>query len=529
MGLLTPQDLRTQLREGREVAFLDVREEGPYSRSQPLFAVNLPLSRLEDRIFALVPRRDVPIALFDGGLGLAVKAFSRLVALGYSHVQIVDGGLAEWRAAGGELFRDVNVPSKSFGEWVEAQAHTPSLAAEEVKALQDSGADVVLLDSRPFHEYQAMTIPGSISCPGAELVLRAQELVTSPDTLVIVNCAGRTRSLIGAQSLVNSGLFKRVAALRNGTIGWTLAGYEVEKNANRRAPAIVSPQHQAKAREAARGLAERAGVRFLSDAQAAEWEAQSDRRTLFRFDVRSPEEVAQAQAPGFLHAPGGQLVQATDEYVGVQGARLLLADDDGVRAAMTASWLRQLGWREVAVLDSGLAGRLVPGLRQKLPRPTAPVVPGLSPAEAAALFADGKALPVDLRRSPDVAKGHIAGSWFALRSQWAESLPALPRRDSLVLISDDGQLAAFAQEEIQALTERRVVILDGGIAAWRAADLPLVHGRPRHAVPPDDVYKRPYEGTDNDAEAMRGYIDWEFGLVEQIRRDGTARFEVLLP
>ena len=115
----------------------------------------------------------------------------------------------------------MNTPSKAFGELVEARRHTPSLDAVEVKALLDAHADVVVLDARRFEEYRTMSIPTALSVPGAELVYRVQAAAPSPSSLVVVNCAGRTRSIIGAQSLVNAGIPNRVAALRNGTIGWT--------------------------------------------------------------------------------------------------------------------------------------------------------------------------------------------------------------------------------------------------------------------------------------------------------------------
>jgi hypothetical protein len=44
---------------------------------------------------------------------------------------------------------------------------------------------------------------------------------------------------------------------------------------------------------------------------------------------------------------------------------------------------------------------------------------------------------------------------------------------------------------------------------------------------PIDVYKRPYEGTDNGAQAMQAYLDWEYGLVAQLERDGTHGFHVI--
>ncbi len=129
----------------------------------------------------------------------------------------------------GEVFRDVNVPSKAFGELVEAIRHTPSLSANEVKALIEAEPDLVVLDARRFEEYRTMSIPRGVSVPGGELAFRAREITASPDTTIIVNCAGRTRSIIGTQSLINAGLPNKIFALRNGTIGWTLAGHSVER------------------------------------------------------------------------------------------------------------------------------------------------------------------------------------------------------------------------------------------------------------------------------------------------------------
>ncbi|MGA7778370.1 MAG: rhodanese-like domain-containing protein, partial [Paraburkholderia sp.] len=228
------EDVRRALFERREIALLDVREEDPHARSHPLFAANLPLSKLELEVPVRLPRRSVPIVVFDDGEGLAERAARRLTELGYTDVSLLAGGLRGWAEAGGELFKDVNVPSKAFGELVESERHTPSLEAEQVKALLDADANVVVLDARRFDEYQTMNIPGSVSVPGAELVLRARQLAPDPSTQIIVNCAGRTRSIIGTQSLINAGLPNPVAALRNGTIGWTLAGQTLAHGSTRR-------------------------------------------------------------------------------------------------------------------------------------------------------------------------------------------------------------------------------------------------------------------------------------------------------
>jgi rhodanese-related sulfurtransferase len=218
---VTPEDVRLDLLAGREIALIDLREEDPFAKDHPLFAANLPLSRLELEAFDRLPRKDVRIVLYDDGEGLVTPATTRLRALGYSNLRELEGGLKGWRSAALELFQDVNSASKAFGELVEARRHTPSLPATEAKALIDNEPNLVVLDARRWDEYQTMSIPRGVSTPGAELVLRALEIAPDPTTTIIVNCAGRTRSIIGAQSLVNAGVPNPVYALRNGAIGWT--------------------------------------------------------------------------------------------------------------------------------------------------------------------------------------------------------------------------------------------------------------------------------------------------------------------
>jgi rhodanese-related sulfurtransferase len=289
-------------------------------------------------------------------------------------VSLLEGGLAGWVAGGGELFRDVNAPSKAFGELVEATAGTPAVAARQLSALLRSGADVVVVDARRFEEYHTMSIPTATSVPGAELVARAGALAPDPATLVVVNCAGRTRSIIGTQSLINAGLPNRVVALRNGTIGWSLAGLELEHGQQRRAPK-VTPAMARRAEAAAWSVAGKAGVVRIGAAALA---SLLDRgtRTVYRFDVRSPEDYIAGHLAGFRSAPGGQLVQETDRFAPVRGALVVLAGDGGGRAAMTASWLAQMGW-EVAVLGAGPAGR-----RSSTSMPAGCSKPGTCPARS---------------------------------------------------------------------------------------------------------------------------------------------------
>jgi rhodanese-related sulfurtransferase len=405
---IAPSKIRSMLLLREEIVLLDLRHEAAYATGHPLFAANMAASRITLEAEIRLPRKDVPTVVFDAGEGLVAEAADRFAALGYTDIRQLEGGLEGWRKAGFEIFIDVNSYAKAFGELVESRRHTPSLSAVEVAALIASDADVRVLDVRRPDEYATMNIPGSVSVPGAELVLRAGHVASNPETTIVVNCAGRTRSIIGTQSLINAGITNRVVALRNGTIGWTLANQTLEHGADRHGGVGQFEGAKEKARE----VAYRAGVRHLSPQEAAALQADTT-RTLYRFDVRPVEDYAAGHIPGFRHYPGGQLVQEIDMAAPVRGARILLADVLGVRANMTASWLAQMGW-EVYVLDGGYDGTLEVG-------------------------------PPQVVSKPD----------------------------------------------------------------------------PQHR------YRRPYEGTEASRDAMQAYLDWEYGLVEQLKRDGTHGFVVI--
>lgn len=527
--------VRARLLAREETALLDVREEDPFAQEHPLWAANLPLSRIEIEAWRRIPRRSTFIVLYGthDGIDLAPLAARTLAALGYTNVHLLEGGLEGWRAADGELFRDVNVPSKSFGELVEHERHTPSLSAPEVKALVEGKANVVVLDARRFDEYQTMSIPSATSVPGAELVLRVRELAPDPATQVIVNCAGRTRSIIGTQSLVNAGIPNPVAALRNGTIGWKLAGQVLDHGASRRAPGAVSDAHRAQAEADARRVADKAGVRRI--ALDALHTLEAPERTLYRFDVRTPEEYEAGHLPGFASAPGGQLVQETDHQVPVRGARIVLADDDGVRASMSASWLAQMGW-EVYVPDAVPAASSFTETAAPAPvyPPIAAVVAEVEPKALAALLLQPGTAVIDVTTSANYVKRHIPGAWYAIRAQLAQAIgTAIPPSQRYVLTCGSSLLARYAAADLRTLLDARgqcdveVLVLAGGNAAWFAAGLEAESGETRLATPRTDRYRRPYEGTDAPAEAMQAYLDWEFGLVAQLARDGTHHFHVI--
>jgi rhodanese-related sulfurtransferase len=405
---VTPSQIRSALLLRDEIALLDLRHEAAFATGHPLFAANMAADRIELEAALRLPRKDVPIVLYDAGERLVAAAADRFKALGYTNIRQLDGGLDGWRKAGFEIFEDVNSYAKAFGELVEHRRHTPSLAADEVAALIEAKANIRILDVRRFDEYATMNIPGSISVPGAELVLRAGRAAPDPETTIVVNCAGRTRSIIGTQSLINAGVANKVVALRNGTIGWTLASQKLEHGSNRRGEIGAFKGAEANARD----VAYRAGVRHVGIEETIALQAQRN-RTLYCFDVRDEAEYTAGHLKGFRHYPGGQLVQEIDMAAPVRGARIVLTDDKSVRADMTASWLAQMGW-DVFVLDGGYDGALEFGPPVVLPKPD-----------------------------------------------------------------------------------------------------------------PSHRYRRPYEGTDVNTSAMQAYLDWEYGLVDQLRRDATHGFVVI--
>jgi rhodanese-related sulfurtransferase len=520
-------EVRAALLARHEIALVDVREEDPHARAHPLFAAHLSLSRLELEVYGRLPRRDVPLVVLDDGEGYAERAARRLIELGYTDVAVLAGGVSGWKAAGGELFCDVNVPSKAFGELVDVTRKTPSLGAKEVQALIEAKADIVILDVRRFDEYQTMSIPTAISVPGAELALRAPELAPRRDTRIIVNCAGRTRSIIGAQSLINAAQANPVFALKNGTIGWTLAGQALEHGQSRRfGPVSEATRQEAAAR--AKALAEKAGVAWTSLAEIEAWKRQTGRTTYF-FDVRNPEEYAAGHLPGFRLVPGGQLVQETEMNAPVRGARIVLFDNDGVRANMTASWLAQMDWEThvLTLADPGLLSERGPWQAPLPPVPDVPRVSLVTPAVLSDWLTEANPpVVIDLTTSANYLRGHIPGARFALRAQFSEILPKLPQTAHYVLTCKSSLLAYFAHAELAALAENKVFVLVGGTDAWIAAGLPIERD-PHFASPLIDRYRRPYEGTDNSKAAMQAYLDWEFGLVAQLEKDGTHHFRVL--
>ena len=526
MKRITANTLHSWLTDGHELALLDAREEGEFGASHLFWAVPCALSRREVRARALLPRLSVRICCVDDGRGVAEQFASWLEGIGCNDVAVLDGGTKAWAAAGYELFSGINVPSKAFGEWVEHHYGTESVDAADLKSWIETGRNIVVLDSRTHEEFVRMSIPTGMSVPGGELVYRIGDLAPDPKTLVVVNCAGRTRSIMGAESLRRAGIPNKVMALRNGTMGWELAGFRCDRGrTDKFAPG--TPKTAATALQRAQAFAENSGVGVVGAIDLARFEDDPD-RTLYVLDVRDPAEYRAGHRPGSISAPGGQLVQATDQWVGVRNARIVLVDDTGVRARMSAAWLRQMGHRDVFVVEGGLeAIRATGNERQTIPELVA-VAPTIDVTGLLALLDSGDGtVVVDLARSIDFREGHIPGAQWGVRTRLAALGQQLAGAKHVVITSPDGMVARLAVDEVKALTRGEVRVLEGGTGAWHAYGRPLVKDR---TTPPDeaciDSYLRAYDRNSGVEEAMQAYLTWEIELANQIRRDDTVAFGV---
>ncbi len=511
-----------------EHAILDVREQGIYFDGHLLWATNLPLSRLELEVHALLPRRTVSITVYDSGsVGqeiVARRAQNRLQELGYTHVAILTGGVKAWQSAGFELFTGLNVPSKTFGEYLLQNCQPPEIRARDLHARLQQRDQVVILDSRPLDEYRAMSVPGAINVPGAELVYRVFDIAPDPQTDIVVNCAGRTRSIVGAQSLINAAIDNQVMLLKDGTMGWHLAGLTLEHDQCRVAPE-PSPVSYRKACTAAKRVAEKFAVASIDHATLSDWRA-DDTRTLYLFDVRTAEEFGRGHLPDSHHAPGGQLVQTTDEFVAVHHARIVLIDDREVRATMTASWLMQMGHRHVYVLDQpfvGVALETGPAPHRILGYEE---YESVTPGELKAALQSGEPMMlVDLSLSRNFRAAHIDSAHWCIRQRLEASLALHQPIGLLVLTSEDGVLAHLAAGDLMQSAPRQLVrVLQGGNQAWRSAGYPLTAGQEPRLTEMDDIWERPYDHELGQEQRMKNYLEWEVQLLAQAQRDGTIDF-----
>ncbi len=522
MGYKTAEDVKPQLTAGSEIAFIDVREHGQYGEGHPFFIVSIPYSRLELLVETMLPNKSVNIVLMDDADGIAEKAQTRLAALGYTAIDILKGGAKAWADAGYTLYQGVNLPSKTLGELVEHVAHTPRITAHQLRAMMEGDEDFILVDGRTPEEFRTMMIGNGICCPNAELGHRLPQLLSSDKTKVIINCAGRTRSIIGAQGLINQNFNNPVFALENGTQGWELAGYELTRGAADNLPHELSSTTLDASRNRAENICQKFDISQVDLATLKNWQ-KDNARTTYVFDIRTKEEFLAGHLPGSVHAPGGQLVQSTDKRIGVRGARIVIIDDTGLRAANTAIWLRQMS-HEVYILSEDITQT---DILERGPGFEKIIVEKLNQArkyEVADKLETG-AILLDLNSAMDFRKGHIAGARWTTR-------PRLNKLDAstnseFILTSSDKRIAELAAIDLRELGVANLVYLAGNADTWAEAGLGVVAtpDQPSDQECIDYLFFVHDRHTGN-LEAAQGYLNWELGLIDQLDEQERSFYEL---
>jgi rhodanese-related sulfurtransferase len=515
---VAPETLQQLLEGSDQFALIDVREAGEYNSSHIPGASSLARRQLEFLIPHTVPFKGTPIILCDDDGRRAQLAAATLERLGYSQVSVLQGGINRWVTQGLATEWGSNVSSKDFGEKVEVVHHVPEIDATELAARMQRGDKLVILDSRTPEEFRRFCIPGGRSVPGIELPLRITDIAKGldKDTTIVVNCAGRTRSIIGTRILQRMGL-PNVCGLKNGTSGWVLAGYQLETGADRVELPEPSPEAVAAAEAYADKLAAEDGVRYLDIPALEALMGRRTQETVYCIDVRTQEEYAAGHIPGFRWFPGGQAVQRSDDVAVVKHCPIVFACDHKARATYAASWYRQMGFQEVYAVGGGTrawaaSGRtLETGMLEDSPAGYEAARRRVKLQTPQALQASLPAAVIFVDTSQDFARGHVPGARWVPRG-WLELwigdiVPA--KQEPLTVTCHDGRSAVFAGATLRDLGYEDVSVLDGGMLAWQKAGLPVEKGLSGVMAPPTDLV---LSGPDRNFADMQNYLRWEEAL-----------------
>jgi rhodanese-related sulfurtransferase len=504
----------------RRWALFDVREQGEAERGHIPSATPLPRRLIEFRLPELVPAKRTRIVVYDSGNGgdrRAVLAARTMRSHGYEGACVLAGGLEAWRALGEPISEGVNVPCKEFGERVLAEDGVPYVDADALHRRLADGKRLAICDVRTLEEYESGHVPGGYSTPGFELALRLGEFSEANDGIV-VNCAGRTRSIIATATLRRLGA-RNVWALENGTMGWRLAGRKLVSGSPPGLPA-ASPEGHRAARGEAAGLARAEGVRRIAADELAGLRDGPAERTGYVFDVRPLADFRAGHVPGAVALPGGQAVQRADDFAAVPGAPVVFVDDGDARAWLAAYWYRRMGFPDVRVLDGGVSAwtasghELEEGRGRAKPLGFEDVSKRVVQIEAKALAAHlkGRVRPVllDVGTSRHYAAGHIAEARWVPRG-WLEARAGTHavHDTPVVVTAADARQAILAANTLLDLGYGDVRALKGGNTAWKSAGLPLETGLPEGCEDPGDIVEPPYhKGRDG----MLRYLEWETRL-----------------
>ena len=523
--IITAKDLSALLQGKSKFALIDVREPGEYNSSHISDSSLISRKELEFRMDVSAPVKGEKIIVCDDDGRRATLAAGTLERMGFTNVLVLDRGVNQWSTEGFPTEWGSNVISKDFGERMEVEHHVPEIEATELHERIERGDKLVILDTRTPEEYQRFCIPGGRSVPGGELALRVTDITKDldPDTTVIVNCAGRTRSVIGTRVLQRMGL-TNIFGLKNGTSGWLLAGYDLETGGDRLDLPEPSTEGLAAAETYAARLAEEDGVRYLDVAAVQTMLDERNQKTCYFVDVRTTEEYTNGHIPGFRWFPGGQVVQRSDDVLVVKNCPVVFSCDGHARATFIASWYRQFGFEEVYAVNGGTtawadSGRqLETGTESASPNgldAARSQVKLVSPQE---LDANKTASIINVENSQDFSSGHVPGARWVPRGSLELQISdiAADKSASITVTCNNGQNAALAGATLKGLGYQDVSVLEGGMAAWRQAGLGVEQGLSGVMRAPTDVV---VSGPDRNFADMMNYLRWETALGEKYAAD----------
>ena len=515
----SPIELAKLLEGDTSFALLDVREIGEYNQAHIPGACSLPRRLIEYRLPRLVPNPSTNVVVCDDDTRRAAFTLGTLQRMGYANASILEGGINRWTARGYGSEWGVNVPSKDYGERVQVERNIPEITPEELESWISRNDNFVLVDSRTPEEHNSFCIPGSRSMPGGELALRVWDLMDSEDTPVVVHCAGRTRSIVGTSILHRMGI-KNVFGLRNGTMGWQLAGFDLEHGSDRLGLETPSESALRKAEAHGRKVAAEDGVQYLRPEDLASFVANRKQENVYLIDVRSIEEFESGHVPGFWWYPGGQAAQESDNAVGVKVGHIVFCCDGVARASVTASLFRQIGYPNVYVLEGGTKAWARASLDlQSGPDSSGPAlldearsrVASLSPNQARKLSESPDCTTLFIGTSAEFAHGHPSGARWVPRGSLELAVPeVVPSQSTTVLlVAPEGRESLLAGLALLDFGYSHAYSLDGGTRAWQAAGYTLETGLAGVMSPPNDLVST---GSGRNFADAINYLRWEIEL-----------------
>ena len=517
---ITPETVRSWISDKEEVAFIDVREIGQHTNGHPFFSISIPYSLFEFNIKILVPNKQTRVILIDNNNGISDLVYNIAHQMGYSNISIIEGGVEEWVSAGYKLFDGINVPSKSFGELVEKYFHTPSITAKELAQKQKNNENYIVIDGRPFLEYNKMSIPKSICCPNAELFYRVSSYIKDINTEIIINCAGRTRSIIGAQTLIDFGIKNKVKALENGTQGWFLSELSLEHNKNKYLEVLPNDIETQQLQNKVLKLTNDLNIDLI-DLKKAQELIIDKKKSTFIFDVTTSKTIS--TKPGtIMNVPGGQLIQATDKYIGVWKATVILVDDgDLIRAGTTSFWLKKMGY-EVYILKEGL----LKAQTLKFTKEIDHKLIDLDFINLEDLVKIKKQILYDIRSSKDFCKMRIKNSiWLNRAHLYREKIKT---DDPIIIITDNLEKASLIVKDLKQKDKGAIIKVykwnQNEITSYPSViDVTIETLSEQNNI---DFNFHTHMRHDGNKEHAKQYLEWEINLVSKMDKQELSFFKL---